>query len=165
MQIRLIALTLAMALPFLAGTANAQPATESGRFTMHKTDNGFIRLDTRTGEVSLCRQKDDDAWACSPMTDEARALRQENEQLREENRELSERLRLRQGPTGEPPFRNGAPRSWRREEAPPKPTFRLPSEKEVDKALDYFENMLRKFQERLKRLEKDKSEGPGNKEL
>ena len=37
--------------------------------------------------------------------------------------------------------------------------FKLPTEKEVDQALDYFERMLKKFQDRLKRLER-KSETP-----
>ena len=37
--------------------------------------------------------------------------------------------------------------------------FKLPTEQEVDQALDYFERMLKKFQDRLKRLER-KSETP-----
>ena len=40
-----------------------------------------------------------------------------------------------------------------------RPDFKLPSEKEVDQALDYFERMLKKFQDRLKRLE-GKTEKP-----
>ena len=48
---------------------------------------------------------------------------------------------------------------------PPRPggethAFRLPSEKEVDQALNYFERMLRKFQDRLKKLEQGQGDQP-----
>ena len=39
------------------GAKFAAPDTEDGRFSFHKVDEGFLRLDTRTGQVSLCNHK------------------------------------------------------------------------------------------------------------
>lgn len=133
----------------LASTAWAQDS-RPGRYTMHKSDDGFVRLDTETGAVALC-QKSGTQWRCSRMddgttasttsgTDEAGRLKRENAELKAEIKRLDELLGLR---------------SSRKEVAKQKPNFRLPTEKEVDTALNYFERMLKKFQERLKRLEKN----------
>ena len=40
-----------------AGRSPAQtprPAADDGRFRFHRVDDGFLRLDTRTGQVSQC---------------------------------------------------------------------------------------------------------------
>ena len=37
--------------------ASAQDATGSGRYVLEKTDHGLVRLDTLTGELSVCEQK------------------------------------------------------------------------------------------------------------
>lgn len=141
-----------------AGPLAAQESA-AGRYTMHKTDDGFVRLDTQTGAVSLC-QKDNGGWRCREIAnaseqeknagagagaDELAQLRQENKELREEIVRLEELLGLR-GPS-----EGSRPRDH---------SFKLPSEKDVDQAFDYFERMLRKFQDRLKRLEQEKQPGP-----
>lgn len=131
--------------------------TAGGRYTMHQTDDGMVRLDTQTGAVSLC-SKSGDAWACKPMSDD-RASSKELDRLQKENSELRaevKRLDKMLGVDGTKP--NG-------EIDPPRPggekhSFRLPNEKEVDQALDYFERMLRKFQDRLKKLEQGQGEQP-----
>ncbi|MGI9422640.1 MAG: hypothetical protein ACR2PA_05565 [Hyphomicrobiaceae bacterium] len=111
---------------------------------MHKADDGFVRLDTQTGAMSLCR-RDDDEWSCRPMASSGAAVGSDAETLRQENERLKAEVKRLEGLLGlEDPARPGTG----------KHAFRLPSEKEVDKALDYFENMLRKFQERLKKLER-----------
>lgn len=132
-----------------AGTAFAQE-TRTGRYTMHKSDDGFVRLDTETGAMSLCR-KSAQAWGCAPMADtgpsssaDVARLQQENTELRAEIKRMEENLGLR---------------GDRNKSASNRPNFKLPTEKEVDGALDYFERMLKKFQDRLKRLER-KSETP-----
>ncbi len=132
-----------------------------GRYTMHKTDDGFVRLDTQTGALALCR-KYDQAWSCRPMADAGASSSSEVEQLRRENRELRAEIKRLDGLLGL------NDRSGPNQVDPPRPggkghAFRLPSEKEVDKALDYFENMLRKFQDRLKKLERD--QGGDSKQL
>ncbi|MFV0369734.1 MAG: hypothetical protein ACK5KM_14875, partial [Hyphomicrobiaceae bacterium] len=44
--------------------------------------------------------------------------------------------------------------------APPQPSgkgFNVPTEKDLDQAFDYFEGMLKKFRERLKKFEEDEN--------
>ena len=139
---------MAMATMQFASHANAQPRNEIGRYSMHKTDDGFIRLDTLTGAVSICLKTDAD-WSCRPMPDQARKLRSEIDSLRQRYNELTRRFAAAIGRP--PPPDVGQPNNERSEPN----TFRLPTEQEVDKALDYFESMLKKFQERLKRLERE----------
>ncbi len=144
-------LVLAVTLALAATTVVAQEG-RAGRYTMHKSDDGFVRLDTETGAVSLC-QKTGGGWGCRAMADagdtspnsEVARLKKENANLKAEIKRLDELLGLRGN-------RDKAARHSR--------NFSLPTEKEVDGALDYFERMLKKFQDRLKRLEKKSQESP-----
>lgn len=153
----------------MAGAASAEDAA-GARFTMTPTQGGFVRLDTVTGAVSMCTGKEGD-WACKAMPDDQKALqdkiaRLEDEvrALKEENRRLEDVLGLggdkskgapSNGPGLPPPVDGGPPGPQTG------PKFSLPSEKDVDKAFDYFEGMLKKFQERLKKLE-EKEKGGGS---
>lgn len=153
--IRGVALALAIGLTVPAA---AQSKSFLGRYTMYKAEDGFIRLDTQTGEVSLC-QKAAATWNCAPMGDDEQKLKNRIAELRDRNtaleaevRSLKSALASRDGAQpddrySERPDADGGPPGGRQQ-------FRLPTEEEVDKALDYFERMLRKFQDRLQRLEK-----------
>jgi hypothetical protein len=144
------AMVISTALAASVAIAQDNPA---GRYTMHKSDDGFVRLDTQTGAVAVC-QKSESGWGCKDMAgasgkpagDDA-ALRAENKELKAEIGRMEELLGLRGG-SGK-----------RRGDTRYRDTFKLPSEQEVDQALNYFERMLKKFQDRLKRLEK-KSDKP-----
>ena len=136
-------LVLAAIAGISVATATAQD-NRSGRYTMHKTDDGLVRLDTETGAVSLCQKIEKD-WRCQPMAGtptsapgELASLRRENAELKAEIKRMEDNLGL-----------NGN----RDKSTSNKRNFKLPSEQEVDQALNYFERMLRKFQDRLKRLE------------
>ena len=112
----------------------------SGRYTMHKADDGFVRLDTQTGRVSLC-QKDDGGWACKTMDDAVQPIEQELARLKAENEKLRaevKRLDEIAGLDGQRKDRQ----------------LRLPSEKEIDGALNYLDRMIRKFRERFKQFER-----------
>lgn len=67
----------AIALFAVADVAYAQnpPADENGRYTLSATDSGYLRLDTRTGAVSVCTPKG--GWTCRVVPDERAALDQE----------------------------------------------------------------------------------------
>jgi hypothetical protein len=67
----------AVALLAAAGLAWAQnpPTDENGRYALSATDKGYLRLDTRTGAVSICTRKG--GWACRVVPDERTALDQE----------------------------------------------------------------------------------------
>ena len=99
------------------------------------------------------------------MDDGATRLRKRIAELEQQNSALSREVRIlrddfttlerhREGSGGQ--NRDGRPNRDNRDDRPGgRYQFRLPSEQEVDRALDYFESMLKKFQDRLKRLERD----------
>ncbi len=149
------------AIAFVSPSASAQDG--SGRFTMAPVeDGGFVRLDKETGAMSMCRPEGD-AWACVPMgddqsmADEVERLRQENAELRDEIQRLEDTFvgRGDAPPDGGPGKRDrsagGPPGGLPPGGMPPGglPDFKLPSEEEVDRAVDYLEGMIRKFRERF----------------
>ncbi len=151
-----LAVAVTIAIAAAAGTAQARE-DGAGRFTMSPTDGGFVRLDTRNGDMAFCQKTEDD-WACEAMADTAQAqakelaaLRQENAALKATVRRLEDALARVETPSG-----------------PKAPGLSLPSEKQVEETLNYFENILRKFQDRLRRLEKTPPEtepGDGERQL
>jgi hypothetical protein len=123
---------------------------QGGRYTMSPTEDGVVRLDTQTGAMALCQRKND-RWACEDMDDSQRTLlaeidklKAENKSLRDEVEHLDESLGLND---------STAPSS-------PQAQITLPSEKDVDKAFDYFERMLDKLQERMEKLKEKHSRKP-----
>lgn len=61
------------------------------RFIYEQVDEGILRLDSRTGEVSLCARRST-GWACRLVADEYLAIDSEVSQLRRENMEMRKLL-------------------------------------------------------------------------
>ena len=59
----------ALALVLCAATSTCFAGEEPGRYAMTPAGDGFLRLDTATGAVSICRQKLD-AWTCEGVADD-----------------------------------------------------------------------------------------------
>jgi len=79
---------VAFALGIWAHPAAAQsPDADDKRFSLHKVDDGYLRLDGRTGAVSLCARPDS-GWVCRAVPDERSALESEIGRLAAENAEL-----------------------------------------------------------------------------
>ncbi|MBL8590181.1 MAG: hypothetical protein JNK46_16730 [Methylobacteriaceae bacterium] len=129
MRVLLLCLALLAAAPAAAQTAEP-PASDNGRYAMTPTADGFLRLDTRSGKVSLCTTRDG-AAQCRAAADEREAWEREIADLR---RQVAE---LKAGRTGSGP------------------TLRLPNEQEVDQALGVMERILR----RLGRILRDEPQG------
>lgn len=134
-------LALAMTLP-----AAAQVREVPGRYTMQPVEGGFLRLDTQTGAVAMCRPGAGGSVSCQPSqadqgipSDVAR-LRAENLELKAEVKRLEEIAGL----SG-----RGGPQL----NAQPPEKLHLPTEQDVDQALDYVERMYKKFRDRLRNLE------------
>lgn len=144
---RLLAIAAVTAL--LSSGALADPATDSkGRYTMTPVDGGTMRLDTETGAVALCTRKAD-AWACEPVNDKAVST-DDQAKLEVENKILKERIKALEDSlaSGKPPADIGSPTE------PPGGITKLPTEEEVDKALDYVERIFKKFRDRVQKFEK-----------
>lgn len=118
---------------------------EAGRFTMTPTKDGVLRLDTRTGEVALCQNKEA-RWTCDPVEDNSAKLQSRIDRLERENAELKAQLEAHGGVPGE---------------VKPRPYGKLdmPSDEDVDKAMDFMEHLLHRFKGMMERLQKDDDEG------
>jgi hypothetical protein len=88
MRVMIIAFALGIwALPAVAQS----PDADDKRFTLHKVEDGYLRLDGRTGAVSLCTRPDS-GWVCRAVPDERSALENEIGRLAAENAELKRSL-------------------------------------------------------------------------
>ena len=52
---------------------SAAPPADDGRFTFNRIDNGFLRLDTQSGQVAYCRQQAA-SWACQTVPENRSGL-------------------------------------------------------------------------------------------
>lgn len=139
-------------------SAQAAPGERDGaRYSMSPVDGGFVRLDRQTGAMSICRQSND-AWSCTPMDGDDGDAQSELDRLKAENAELKDEIRRMEevfGLDGRRPEPGRGPESDGPLAGPPGgppgrlPEFQLPSEKDVDRAVDYLEGMIRKFRERF----------------
>ena len=130
-----------------SANAGAAGADQPGRYTMTPTEGGFVRLDRESGAMSFCTGKEGD-WTCKPMAEAEAQLKRRVEELEAENKALKEQ---KSAEGGSPPA-EALPDS-----VPPNPPgdLAVPTEKDVDKLFDYVEGMMKKFKERIKRLEKE----------
>jgi hypothetical protein len=103
---------------------------ESGRYTMERSGDGFLRLDTRTGAVSFCGQKNG-AWGCNPVSDDRQALAEEIQKLETENRLLRDRVLELEG---KPPAADAKP-----------PELKLPSDAEMNQIMTWLETWVARF--------------------
>lgn len=97
--VAIVVLATAMAtMSARAAHAQAAPETENGRYKLSPVTDGFLRLDTRNGEVSICTNRN--GWTCRLVPDERTALDTEIGRLQSENRHLREQLAQRDAVTG-----------------------------------------------------------------
>jgi hypothetical protein len=137
----------AVALALLIGAApDTDPA--GGRYTMTPAEGGaFLRLDTQTGAMSVCQRKDG-KWACEAVPDERRVLETEIERLASKNKELQGEVKRLEELLALPDPGTPEGRDKRAQRSGPK--FSLPSEEDVDRAMDYIQRMMRKFKDRMR---------------
>ena len=122
-----------------AAYAQTAPDSENGRYVFNQVADGMLRLDTRTGQVSLCAKKDT-GWACNAVPDERQALESEITRLQRENGALKKDmvargLPLPSGVTGRPP---SSPRELNL-------TVPLPSDAEIDRMMSALEKMWKRL--------------------
>src|SRR5262249_17223781 len=92
-MIRLVPLIVA-AMQFvgsLAAWAQTTAPEDGPRYTLHPPHPGYLRLDGRTGQVSVCTQRPP-GWACQPVPDERAALEAEIARLQAENAAVKKEL-------------------------------------------------------------------------
>jgi len=151
MAVRTSSAALVIALA-LTGTAAADtPDEANGRYAMSPVDGGFLRLDKQTGAVAMCAGSGGD-WACKPVEDRTvTAPSNEMSKLEDENKALKERVKALEESleSGKAPPPSEGPLA-----GPPGGKTQLPTEEEVDQALDYLEHVYKKVRDRIKELDK-----------
>ena len=132
-----------LVLAFIAFAPSAQaqttPESENGRYSFSPVPEGTLRLDTRTGAVSLCAKKDA-GWACNTVPDERQALENEIARLQRETGALKKDMLARGLPL--PGGISSAPSAQQRELQLKVP---LPSDAEIDRVMSAFEKMWRRI--------------------
>ena len=115
---RLLIVTVAgIALAAPAGRAQSgQPENEESRFTFHRADDGYLRLDGRSGQVASCTRRPV-GWTCEMVPDERLALEAEITRLQGDNAALkkaliSRQLALPSGIRPDPPLARAEERGW-----------------------------------------------------
>ena len=140
-----IILTIAFAALAPAAQAQPMPDSENGRYSFSTVADGMLRLDTRTGAVSICARKDA-SWACTSVPDERQALENEIARLQRENGTLKKDLLARGLPL--PGGVASGPAPSQRELNLKLP---LPSDAEIDRVMSAFEKMWRRLVDMMQR--------------
>src|SRR5262245_51971042 len=118
----------------VAGLAGSAHGEEVDRYRLEKTENGYIRMDTRTGEVSTCEETTGQL-VCRIAADERLALQDEIERLQAKLDALDQRVA-------------------KLESQPSIPQALVPSDEDVDKSLDIMEKFFHRFMGIMKDLDK-----------
>lgn len=143
-------------------------SASSDRFSLAPVEGGVLRLDRQTGEMTLCTSRDN-TLNCEPVNAGKPAaapprsgggdngalaeLHRENDELRARIRSLEDMVEAAPNVDGGPP-----------PPAPVDPSIQVPSEEDIDRALDTVERVLKKFRERIRRFNEplpDTSPAPG----
>jgi len=82
----------------IASTVGAQDAPpEDERFSLYHTEDGYLRLDGRTGQLSSCTRREA-RWVCLTLPEERNALESEIARLQADNAALKKELLTHQLP-------------------------------------------------------------------
>jgi hypothetical protein len=142
----LLALLVA-ALPQRASAQDSAPDTENGRYSFNRVEDGFLRLDQRTGQVSVCSRRDL-GWSCHPVPDERAALEDEIARLQRDNAALKKEMIARGiTPPGGAAAQAPAP--------PDKPSIKVPSDAELDRAVAVMERLWKRLVEMVQRWQRE----------
>nr|WP_225671831.1 hypothetical protein [Bradyrhizobium hereditatis] len=136
------------------------PEAENGRYTLSTTADGALRLDTRTGAVSMCSNSGA-GWACYAVPDERAAMDAEIGRLQAENEKLKAELAARE-PTVPGKIEEALPKSDSLKKSEPKVAegerkieIPLPSDRDMDRMMTFLEKAWRRLIEIANRLQRD----------
>ncbi len=118
---------------------STSPQLGEARYSFQKVPDGFLRLDTQTGEVALCGSQPV-GWACLTAPEDRAVLENEIARLHRDNAALKQELlahglTLPPGTRPEPPASNDEPQV----------VIRLPDSADVDRMVTLAGKMWRQF--------------------
>jgi hypothetical protein len=132
----------------VAAAQGTSAENEDSRYSFNRADDGYLRLDGRTGQVSICTRRPV-GWACQAVPDERAALEAEIARLQGENAALKKEMIARNLPL---------PGIVKPDQPAPKseePRMQLPSDAEFNKMMTFMEKVWRRLVEMIVTLQKD----------
>ena len=141
-----LVLMVCCALVLWAHGAGAE--NDDSRYAFTRADEGYLRLDGRTGQVSLCTRRVV-GWTCQAVPDERAALEGEIARLQGENAALKKELLAHDLPLP------GVVQPQPPPAKPPEPGLQLPDASDLNKLMGFIENVWRRLVEMITTLQKD----------
>jgi flagellar motility protein MotE (MotC chaperone) len=120
-------------MPIVAVPAHANDVE---RYRLEKSANGYVRMDTQTGAMSICEEKEGQL-VCRVAADERSAFQDEIDRLQDKVKGLDERVSKLENSLSQ------------------KLESSLPSEEDFNKTMSYMERFLRSFMGIVKDMEKE----------
>ncbi len=131
----------------LTGAASADDATTpqagEARYEFHQVADGFLRLDTQTGEVTLCSRRAV-GWACLVAPEDRVALENEIARLRKDNAALKQALLSRGLPLPPGMIPEAGP-----DDNGNSLTLRLPDDADLNRLMAFVGKMWHRFVEAI----------------
>jgi hypothetical protein len=157
----LMASTLISTLPAQAQDAGATPPdSRDGRYSLYRVNDTLVRLDSRTGQVSVCSQGGS-GWSCQTVPDDRVALESEISRMQNENAALKKELLARNLPLPEGVRPPAVAQVQPTPSSPPDkapnaiPETRLPTEAEFERAMSFLAKAWRRMVEMMVDLQRD----------
>ena len=133
------------------------PSSDDSRYGFHRIGDGFVRLDSRTGQLAQCGWAAT-GWSCKMVPDERAALESEIGRLQRDNAELkksllSRGLELPSGIVAEAPVAPPVPPANVPDTSAREP--KMPSDAELDRAFSFMKNVWRRLVDMMVDLQRD----------
>ncbi|UCI07438.1 hypothetical protein [Mesorhizobium sp. B1-1-8] len=113
---------------------------EADRYRLEKSANGYVRMDTKTGAMSVCEERSGQL-VCKMAADERSAYQDEIDRLQNSVKALDERVtKLENSPSA-------------------RLESNLPSEEDFNRTMGYMERFFRTFKDIVKDMDKEDGEG------
>ena len=115
------------------------PSASETHWSFKRVDDGFVRLDNKTGQVAHCTPRNV-GWACEAVPEDRAALEKQVARLQEEVASLKKEIAALRAASPPPP---PSP------EKEPGVSLRMPSQEDVARARDYLADTLNDTWRRL----------------
>jgi hypothetical protein len=127
--------------------AESVPESSESRFTFNRAQDGYVRLDSRSGQVSFCSKRTV-GWACQLVPEDRIAFETEIARLQDENAGLRKQL-LARAPA--------LPESVKTDPPPPVPdrTLKLPNEATIDHMKSFAGQLWRRVVDMIVQVQKE----------
>jgi hypothetical protein len=135
------------------------PPAQPGRFGFTRVDDGFLRLDRQSGQVSYCTSRVE-GWSCETVPENRASLEQQIAQLRDEVSDLQREIAALRAMPPPPPPHPVPPQS-----VPPRPpapgdqtggvTLKLPSHEDIARARGFISDTWHRLVQMIENMQKD----------